>query len=135
MLGYLAGITHAPALARPQGNGASGMSPELRAYIASLDDRVRARVMEMLSFAMEHAPLQLYNVVSLIVRHSIEVDNLPRTCETIRRQIEFERGLDLDRCVEQGHSPGTVASGVPLDGALNLTVMDDASRTVRADLA
>jgi radical SAM superfamily enzyme YgiQ (UPF0313 family) len=126
MLGYLAGITWAPALAKAQGTGSPGMSPELRAYIGSLDERVRTRVLEMLSFAMEHAPLQLYNVVTLIVRHSIEVDNLPRTCETIRKQIEFERDLDLASCVEQGHAAGSVASGLPLDDALHLSVLDQA---------
>jgi len=125
MLGYLAGITYAPALAKPSGGGAPGMSPDLRAYIASLDEHVRTRVLEMLAFAMEHAPLQLYNVVTLVVRHSIEVANLPRTCETIRRQIAFERDLDLSRCVERAHARGTVASGVALDPALHLSVVDD----------
>ena len=125
MLGYLAGITHAPALAKPKANGSPGMSPELRAYIASLDERVRMRVLEMLSFAMEHVPLQLYNVVTLIVRHSIEVDNLPRTRQTVQNQIEFERGLDLSQCIEREHATGTVASGMTLDPALRLAVVDE----------
>jgi hypothetical protein len=99
------------------------MSPELRAYIASLDERVRMRVLEMLSFAMEHVPLQLYNVVTLIVRHSIEVDNLPRTRQTVQGQIEFERDLDLSQCIEREHATGTVATGIALDPALRLAVV------------
>lgn len=124
MLGYLAGITHAPALARPAAGASPGMSPDLRAYIGSLDDHVRGCVLEMLAFAAEHAPLQLYNVVTLIVRHSIEVANLPRTCETVRRQIAFERDLDLSQCIERGRAHATVSSGTALDPALRLSVVD-----------
>lgn len=126
MLGYLAGITHAPALERPAAGAAPGMSDDLRAYIGSLDDHVRSRVLEILAFAMERAPLQLYNVVTLIVRHSIEVENLPRIRETVRRQIEFERDLDLSHCIEQGRARGAVASGAPLDDALRLAVVGHA---------
>jgi len=132
MLGYLAGITHAPALAKPKGNGSPGMSPDLRAYIASLDEHVRTRVLEMLSFAMEHVPLQLYNVVTLIVRHSIEVDNLPRIRETVRRQIEFERDLDLSQCIEREYATGTVATGMALDPALRLAVIGESGLTAGA---
>jgi|GEM_PF-384413 len=131
MLGYLAGITHGPALETPPGGGARGMSSELRAYVESLDEHVRSRVLEMLSFAMERAPRQLYNVVTLIVRHSLEVANLPRTCETIRRQIEFERDLDLSQCIERERAHGTVASGMALDPALRLAVVG--GRPVAAD--
>ncbi len=98
MRGYIAGITYAPALRRPAG-GPGEMPGELRTYVASLDAPVRSNVLEILALTAERAPTQLHNVVTLIVRQSIEADNLAATRESIRRQIAFERGRDLERCL------------------------------------
>jgi len=72
---------------------------ELRAYIASLAEPVRQNVLKILAFGLERAPLQMYNLVTLIVRHSIEVDSMPQKRETIQQQIDFESNLDLSRCI------------------------------------
>lgn len=98
MLGYLAGITYEPAR-RATGDGPRRMPDELRVYVESLDERVRRNVLEILAFTAKHAPAQLHSVVTLIVRQSIEVDNLAMTRESIQRQIEFERDLDLTTCL------------------------------------
>jgi radical SAM superfamily enzyme YgiQ (UPF0313 family) len=99
MLGYLDGITYEPAL-RSQSNGKSvAMPDELRSYVESLEPRVRANVLEILATAASRAPAQLQSIVILIVRQSIEADNLAVTRATIERQIEFERSLDLDECL------------------------------------
>jgi radical SAM superfamily enzyme YgiQ (UPF0313 family) len=99
MIAYLENITYAPALRRPEARGTRGMPTELRAYIASLAEPVRQNVLKILAFGLERAPLQMYNLVTLIVRHSIEFDNLPQMRETLRRQIDFEKHLDLSRCI------------------------------------
>jgi hypothetical protein len=98
MLGYLEGITYEPALRRPEG-WPSELHPDLQAYVESLDEPVQRNVLEILALTAKRAPTQLHTVVTLIVRHSIEADNLPATRESIRRQIEFERDLDLEQCL------------------------------------
>jgi radical SAM superfamily enzyme YgiQ (UPF0313 family) len=129
MIGYLSGITYPPALKKPDSGGAPRSMPaDLKAYIASLDEHVRTRVLEILSYAAQHAPAQLHNVVTLILRHTIEVDNQPHTRETIRKQIEFEHDLDLSRCLERGRALGAVASGYVLDPSHQLTGVGE-SRT------
>jgi radical SAM superfamily enzyme YgiQ (UPF0313 family) len=99
MLRYLEGITYEPARREAGAGGPREMPQELRDYIATLDDEVRGHVLAILSFAATHAPAQMHNVVTLIVRHSIEVDNLPQTRATVERQIAFERNRDLSRCL------------------------------------
>lgn len=98
MRGYLEGITYEPALRRSEG-GSAEMPAELRVYVDSLDDPVRRNVLEILALTAERAPAQLHSVVTLIVRQSIEADNLSATRESIRRQIEFERDLNLEDCL------------------------------------
>jgi radical SAM superfamily enzyme YgiQ (UPF0313 family) len=102
MMAYLANITYEGALQKPERSNRE-MPTDLRTYIGSLDEKVRRNVLKILAFCSERAPLQLYNVVTLIVRHSLEVDNLPHTQETIRRQLAFEHDLDLSACVYRGH--------------------------------
>jgi radical SAM superfamily enzyme YgiQ (UPF0313 family) len=100
MRGYLEGITYEPARGKP-GAGPGGMPDELRVYVESLDDHVRRNVLEILALTAERAPAQLHSVVTLIVRHSIEVGNLAATKESIARQIAFERDRDLSECLYQ----------------------------------
>jgi hypothetical protein len=99
---YIEGITYEPALRRPgSGSGPGKMPDQLRAYVESLDDHVRRNVLEILALTATRAPAQLHSVVTLIVRHSIEVSNLAATKESIARQIEFERDRDLSDCLYQ----------------------------------
>ncbi|MDQ3070202.1 MAG: B12-binding domain-containing radical SAM protein [Acidobacteriota bacterium] len=99
VLRYLELITYEPAKRRAAEGESREMPQDLRDYVASLDDNVRENVIEILSYAAAHAPEQMHNVVTLIVRHSIEVDNLPQTRATVQRQIAFERGKDLSGCL------------------------------------
>jgi radical SAM superfamily enzyme YgiQ (UPF0313 family) len=99
MIGYVENISYAPALRRPEERGPRELPAELRAYIASLAEPVRQNVLKILAFGLERAPLQMYNLVTLIVRHSIEVDSMPQKRETIQQQIDFESNLDLSRCI------------------------------------
>jgi hypothetical protein len=110
MLGYLAGITYEPA--RGAGGGGGGRMPdELRTYVESLDPPVRRNVLEILAYTARHAPVQLHSVVTLIVRQSIEVDNLAMTRQSIERQIDFERDLDLGACLYRRPALPVVMSG------------------------
>src|SRR5262249_49770091 len=107
MMGYIADITYEPALRRPESS--NGQMPEdLKTYIASLEPKVRDNVLKILSFCKERAPMQLTTVVTQIVRHSLEVDNLPRTKATLRQQMEFERDLDLSKCLYRREKPPVV---------------------------
>jgi radical SAM superfamily enzyme YgiQ (UPF0313 family) len=100
MRGYIEGITYEPAR-RARGGGSGEMPRELRVYVESLEEDVRRNVLEILALTAEKAPGQLHSVVTLIVRHSIEVGNLAATKESIARQIAFERGRDLSQCLYQ----------------------------------
>ncbi len=115
MIAYIENINYAPALRKPQESGSREMPAELRAYIGSLSEPVRRNVLRILAAGQERAPLQMYNLVTLIVRHSIEFDNLPQTTQTLRKQIEFEKDLDLSRCIyrrQSGHAhPHQEAAG------------------------
>ena len=99
VIGYVENISYEPALRSEGGQGPRQLPDELRAYIGTLEEDVRGHVLEILKFTAERAPAQMHNVVTLIVRHSIEVDNLPQVRATVERQIAFERGRDLSRCL------------------------------------
>jgi radical SAM superfamily enzyme YgiQ (UPF0313 family) len=126
MIAYLENITYVPALRRPEDRGPRELPEELRAYIASLDEPVRQNVLKILKVGLERAPLQMYNIVTLIVRHSIEFDNLPHVRASIRRQIDFEKDLDLSRCIcrrteEHAHHHQEAAGfEAPLDATVSL---------------
>jgi Radical SAM superfamily len=103
MLGYLHGITYEPARRRNSGAARAKMPEDLRTYVESLEPRVRGHVLEILATTASQAPNQLHSVVTLIVRQSIEVQNLGLTKESIERQIAFERDLDLEGCLYASH--------------------------------
>ena len=95
---YINNISYPPALARPESEG--GEAPDqLKAFITSLEPDVRGKVLEILNLCAERAPAQMYNVVTQIVRHSIEAGTLAHTRGTILRQLEFEQGIDLRTAV------------------------------------
>jgi hypothetical protein len=124
--GYLEGVTYAPARLRPDGFDNGRALAALEGFVVSMDEQVREDVRDILRATLERAPLQTNNVVTLFVRHRLEAGNLPQARETLRAQIEFERGLDIASCVERTRACGRVASGMALDPALRLAVMGEA---------
>lgn len=130
--GYLEGVTYAPARRRPEGFDDARALAGLEGFVTSMDAALRDDVRAILAFTLDRAPLQLHNVVTLIVRYRLEAGNLPQIRETLREQIAFERELDLALCIERGRSCGGVASGAALDPALRLAVVGEAGVTAGA---
>lgn len=101
MIGYIDLITYCPEReSKNKVREKDGKLPQdLLDFISILDEKERQCVIRILNHTANKVPYQLYVVVALIVRQQLESQNLAITKNTIMNQIEFERNLDIGKCV------------------------------------
>ncbi|MDQ1265032.1 MAG: hypothetical protein QG635_182, partial [Bacteroidota bacterium] len=87
--GFINNINYAPLLNK---NSAKEifLNDFLEKFISSFDNELKSRVEYLIVLTLRRIPVMIYDIVTHILRHQIEVMKLPKLLEDINKIIEYE---------------------------------------------
>ncbi|MFQ6003445.1 MAG: radical SAM protein, partial [Candidatus Zixiibacteriota bacterium] len=76
-----------------------GLSPDLSAFLFSLDEKVQSVIFDIFFHTRKNAPFMMRKVLGSISRQYMAAANLPLLRENILKQIQFEESVDMEQFI------------------------------------